>query len=112
MSLVFLPWPAQNPSFLSKNDRFSGTVCDPYVRILPLSANALRINQQALFMGSTPLNLAIASAIGTLTTYRFYQVAIWSYCPSAIRSTALLNQGMNLCRKGKSHLLLPLSLKL
>ncbi len=46
--LIFLPLSAQNPNFLSFLDRKAGTFFDQKM-LKPLSVNALRVNQQALF---------------------------------------------------------------
>ncbi|NEO76181.1 MAG: hypothetical protein F6J99_07975 [Moorea sp. SIO4G3] len=46
--MIFLPLSAQNPNFLSFLDRKAGTFFDQKM-LKPLSVNALRVNQQALF---------------------------------------------------------------
>jgi len=46
LSLVFLPLSANHPSFLNHSDQKAGISIQ--IRLKPLCANALRIDQQAL----------------------------------------------------------------
>ena len=52
VKVTFLSWSANHPYFLSKSDRKAGI--STQIRLKPLYANALMINQQALFIPMLP----------------------------------------------------------